>query len=88
MKSTRKAGGMVDMHGARPQWLCVVVYGVDNQSEPLTARESMAVREIYLGQFDLADFRRNERGPLGTRTASLNRGGLAKLRANRVFLDR
>jgi len=30
IKTTRKAGGAVDMHGARDQSLCVFVYGVDN----------------------------------------------------------
>ena len=30
VKSTRKRGGAVDMHGARAQWMCVFVYVVDN----------------------------------------------------------
>ncbi len=34
IKTTRKAGGAVDTHGAREQWMCVFVYGVDRESEP------------------------------------------------------
>jgi hypothetical protein len=29
IKTTRKAGGAVDTHGAREQWMCVFVYTVD-----------------------------------------------------------
>lgn len=61
----------MDMHGARAQWLCVFVYDVDLEKEPATARRPMAFTEVYLGQVTLADFRRNERGELGTRTATL-----------------
>lgn len=32
IKSTLKAGGAVDTHGARDQWLCVFVYVVDHQN--------------------------------------------------------
>ena len=45
IKSTRKAGGAVDMHGARDQWLCVFVYAVDNESEPARARRPMVFTE-------------------------------------------
>ena len=31
IKTTRKAGGAVDTHGAREQWMCVFVYEVDSQ---------------------------------------------------------
>ncbi len=34
IKTTRKAGGAVDTHGAREQWMCVFVYKVDADSEP------------------------------------------------------
>ena len=30
IKTTRKAGGAVDTHGAREQWMCVFVYKVDS----------------------------------------------------------
>ena len=38
IKSTRKAGGAVDTHGARSQWMCVFVYQVDAETEPATER--------------------------------------------------
>jgi hypothetical protein len=88
VKSTRKRGGAVDTHGAREQWMCVFVYQVDNETEPATERAPMIFREVYLGHVTPDDFRRNERGELGTRTATLDAEGIAKLREYWVYLDR
>jgi len=85
IKSTRKVGGAVDTHGARNQWMCVFVYDVDNDSEPASARRPMTFREVYLGQVALEDFRKNPRGELGTRTATLHAEGIAKLRKNWIY---
>ncbi len=85
IKSTRKAGGAVDTHGARDQWMCVFVYEVDNATEPASEREPMRFTEVYLGQVSEADFRSNARGALGTRTATLHKDGIAKLRQNWVY---
>ncbi len=85
IKTTRKAGGAVDTHGARDQWMCVFVYEVDNRSEPARERRPMTVREIYLGQVAVDDFRRNARGELGTRTATLHAQGIAKLRRHWIY---
>lgn len=88
IKSTRKKGGAVDTHGAREQWMCVFVYEVDNESEPAIKRAPMRFSEVYLSHVTLDDFRRNPRGELGTRTATLHKEGVAKLRSNWVYLDR
>lgn len=85
IKTTRKAGGAVDTHGARDQWMCVFVYAVDNETEPARTRRPMTFTEIYLGQVGLDDFRRNARGELGTRTATLHAQGIAKLRRSWVY---
>jgi hypothetical protein len=85
IKTTRKVGGGVDFHGARDQWLCVFVYRVDNATEPAVRRSPMTFTEVYIAQVKVADFRRNERGELGTRTASLNREGIARFRQNWVY---
>jgi len=85
IKTTRKAGGAVDTHGAREQWMCVFVYDVDNATEPARARRPMSFTEIYLGHVTVADFRRNERGELGTRTATLHAEGIAKLRRAWIY---
>jgi hypothetical protein len=85
IKTTRKAGGAVDTHGARDQWMCVFVYEIDSLTEPAVRRQPMSFTEIYLGQVTIADFRRNPRGELGTRTATLDRRGIAKLRTNWVY---
>jgi hypothetical protein len=87
IKTTRKAGGAVDTHGARDQWMCVFVYAVDNVTEPAHARRPLAFSEIYLGQVTVDDFRRNARGELGTRTATLHAQGIAKLRRGWVYRD-
>lgn len=85
IKTTRKGGGAVDAHGAREQWMCVFVYEVDTESEPARDRRPMRFTEVYLGQVTVADFRRNPRGELGTRTATLNREGLQELRRNWIY---
>ena len=85
VKTTRKVGGAVDTHGARNQWLCVFVYEVDQDTEPAVARRPMTFREIYLAPVTIDDFRRNERGELGTRTATLHKEGVAKLRRGWIY---
>jgi hypothetical protein len=85
IKTTRKAGGAVDTHGARNQWMCIFVYQIDAQTEPAIDRRAMTFTEIYLGLVTVDDFRRNERGELGTRTATLDARGIAKLRASWIY---
>lgn len=88
IKSTRKEGGAVDTHGARQQWMCVFVYKVDNDTEPASEREPMRFTEIYLAFVEEEDFRSNARGALGTRTATLHREGVLKLRNNWIYLEK
>lgn len=85
IKTTRKAGGAVDTHGARSQWMCVFVYAVDNKTEPARERAPMSFTEVYLGNVTTDDFRRNARSQLGTRTATLHRHGIEKLRQNWIY---
>lgn len=85
IKTTRKSGGAVDTHGARNQCMCVFVYAVDNESEPAIERRPMAFTEIYLGNVVVDDFRKNARGELGTRTATLHAVGIKQLRANWIY---
>jgi hypothetical protein len=85
IKSTLKEGGAVDTHGAREQWMCVFVYGTDRLTEPARDRAPMRFREVYLGHVTVSDFRRNPRGELGTRTATLDRAGIRKLRSNWIY---
>ncbi|OYT98573.1 MAG: hypothetical protein CFE40_11585 [Burkholderiales bacterium PBB1] len=87
IKTTRKSGGAVDTHGARQQWMCVFVYQVDNSTEPATERRPMTFTEVYLGQVEVADFRKNARSELGTRTATLHAEGIAKLRKSWLYLS-
>lgn len=85
IKTTRKVGGAVDTHGAREQWMCVFVYTVDTASEPAIKRAPMAFTEVYLGRVTIEDFRKNPRGELGTRTATLHKDGIKKLRDSWIY---
>ena len=85
VKTTRKAGGAVDTHGAREQWMCVFVYTVDTDSEPAMDRTPMTFTEVYLGEVTMNDFRKNARGELGTRTATLHKDGIRKLRDSWIY---
>ncbi len=85
VKSTRKPGGAVDTHGARDQWMAVFVYKTDHLTEPAEQRDPVRFTEVYLGRVTVMDFRRNPRGDLGTRTATLDRLGIQKLRANWIY---
>lgn len=85
IKTTRKAGGTVDTHGAREQWMCVFVYDIDTETEPACDRFPMSFTEVYLGEVTVDDFRKNPRGELGTRTATLHREGIKKLRGNWIY---
>lgn len=76
----------MDTHGAREQWMCVFVYRVDNETQPVADRVPMEFTEVYLAYVTIEDFRRNPRGELGTRTATLHRDGILKLRQGWVYL--
>jgi hypothetical protein len=86
IKTTRKKGGAVDTHGARDQWMCVFVYEVDGETEPARDRRPMTFTEVYLCQVCVADFRKNPRSELGTRTATLHKAGVARLRENWIYM--
>ena len=88
IKTTRKPGGAVDTHGARDQWMCVFVYEIDGVTEPAVSRLPMSFKEVYLGKVTVGDFRKNARGELGTRTATLDKSGLLSFRRNWIYLDR
>lgn len=85
VKTTRKSGGAVDTHGARDQWMCVFVYEVDTATEPARDRLPMSFTEVYLGKVTTEDFRKNARGELGTRTATLHANGIMKLRKSWIY---
>lgn len=85
IKTTSKPGGAVDTHGARNQWMCVFVYRADHTTELESAREPLTFTEVYLGQVKIADFRKNARSELGTRTATLHKDGIKKLRDNWIY---
>ncbi len=45
----------------------------------------LAMQDVYDFFVTVDDFRRNPRGELGTRTATLHRAGIEKLRGNWVY---
>jgi hypothetical protein len=87
IKATGKKGGAVDTHGGRDQKMCVFVYKADRDlAKGVFQRAPLEITEVYLSEVVVADFRRNERGDLGTRTSTLDRLGIQKLRSNWVYL--
>ncbi len=88
IKTTLKKGGAVDTHGGREQWMCVFVYEVDKTTEPAQERKPTRFTEVYLSKVGIEDFRKNARGELGTRTATLHKEGVLKLRSNWVYLPK
>ncbi len=86
IKTTRKKGGAVDTHGGRDQWMCVFVYEIDKTTEPAQDRRPTKFTEVYLANVGLGDFRRNDRGELGTRTSTLHKEGVVKLRQSWIYL--
>lgn len=65
--------------------MCVFVYEVDNKTEPAAARRPTKFTEVYISRVAVTDFRRNERGELGTRTATLDKAGVNKLRSGWIY---
>ena len=88
VKTTKKPGGAVDTHGARSQWMAVFVYETDTTTQPAINRQALRFTEVYCAHVSVEDFRRNERGELGTPTATLDRSGIQVLRDGWVYLDR
>lgn len=84
VKVTSKRGGAVDTHGPRNQWMAVFVYVPPSA---VVAYEPLRLSEVYVGQVGVGEFRRNPRGELGTRTATLHAEGIAHLRQQWVYLD-
>lgn len=88
VKVTKKAGGAVDMHSDRPAWYCVFRYLADYETEPIVDREPTRFTDVWLTRLDAKDFRKNPRGPRGTRTATPHRQGVQRLRAGWLYRDR
>jgi hypothetical protein len=86
IKTTKKKGGAVDTHGGRDQTMCVFVYEVDHDpAKAVDARQPMTFREVYLAKVLTTDFRNNARGKLGTRTSTLDKAGVLKLRNGWIY---
>ena len=67
--------------------MAVFVYGTDSTTEPARDRKPLRFTEVYLGHVTIDDFRKNARGELGTRTATLHREGIFKLRQNWIYRE-
>jgi hypothetical protein len=89
VKATVNQSGAVDTHGARNQTMCVFSYKVDRVSEPAIARSPLRFTAVFLNEVTIDLFRHNARKTeIGTRTSTLDRAGIARLRENWVYLDR
>lgn len=78
----------VDTQGARTQTLGVFVYEVDNDRvKGASDREPLVFREVHISQVSAEDFRKNPGGELGTRTATLDKEGIARFCEGWVYKD-
>ena len=72
------------------QDLCTFVYQVDERRSvpgvPIADRQPLMFTGIFLGHVTEADYRRNDRGARGTRTATLSAEGLSAYRRNWIYL--
>jgi hypothetical protein len=88
IKATGKKGGAVDTHGARDQNMCVFVYRLDRDpKKSVHDRKPLEFYQVFLFGVTVADFRNNPRGKLGTRTSTLHKEGVKKLRENWVYKE-
>ncbi len=87
IKVTSKRGGGVDMHGDRSAWYCVARYEVDYATQPVVSRDPTRFTHIWVARLEPKHFRKNARGPLGTRTATPHAEGLKVLRAGLLYED-
>jgi hypothetical protein len=87
IKVTKRASGAVDMHSDRRAWYCIFRYVADYKTEPVIDRKPTRFTNIWLARLNASHFRKNERGPRGTRTATPHRKGVEHLRANWVYRD-
>jgi hypothetical protein len=85
IKTTKHKRAAVDFHGGRDQTLVVFVYTTDTKTEPAVRRAPMTFTGVYLTQVFEKDFKRYERGELGTRTSSLTNDALNRLRQNWIY---
>ena len=77
---------MLPLH--RPPELAVFVWDADFETEPLAERAPTRFAEVYCAEVEMNDFRTNARSTaVGTRTATLDREGVIKLRRGWVYLD-
>lgn len=87
IKTTRKPGGAVDTHGARDPSSVRARERAQSRCRCCKQIPPSSFTEIYLAQVSINDFRKNLRGELGTRTATLHREGVLKLRRNWIYKD-
>lgn len=85
IKTTRNQRAAVDFHGGRNQTLAIFVYRVDVQTEPAVKRAPLEFTGVFISTVLEADFRRYERGDLGTRTSSLKKEVRAKLLESWIY---
>lgn len=65
----------------------VLTQNLIHNGHPDLIPEGRYTEEILLARLTLDDYRRDERGEFGTRTASPNRSGVSKLRSNWVYRE-
>ncbi|MGH8065709.1 MAG: hypothetical protein ACRERE_10860 [Candidatus Entotheonellia bacterium] len=88
VKTSRQDGGWQG-HNPEVGWLMVFRYKMGDQSQPFEERQPIQFVQILAAPLEFEDWSLAERGAESrrTRTTSINRRGMHKLRSNPVYQD-
>jgi hypothetical protein len=86
---TSKQDGRWQGHNPEVRWLMVFRYKMGDQTQPFEERQPIQFVQILPAYLELEDWSLAERGSQSrrTRTTSINRRGMHKLRSNPVYQD-
>ncbi|MBI1802408.1 MAG: hypothetical protein HYR71_12355 [Chloroflexi bacterium] len=86
VKSSKQSGGWQG-HNAEQGWLMIFRYTIDSQTQPIADREPTQIVEVLGAELTTADWSFSGRSGASRRTitASVNRRGMEKLRANAIY---
>jgi hypothetical protein len=88
IKSSKQKGGWQG-HNPEEGWVMVFRYTIDTKTTPIEGREPTEVVEVLTARLEMNDWNFSRRSETSRRTitASINRYGMQKLRANPIYRD-
>jgi hypothetical protein len=88
IKASKQKGGWQG-HNPEEGWVMVFRYTIDTRTMPIEDRKPTEVVEVLAAQLEMSDWSFSGRSETSRRTitASINRYGMQKLRANPIYRD-